>query len=998
VSRVYHLALARSPEERPALLSEACGDDAVLRREVESLLTEGTQPDALQPGGGLRAIATIRSSGSLVGERLGSYVVRSFIGQGGMGEVYKAEDTRLNRTVAIKVLPPEVRHDAGRRDRLEREAKALAALSHPHICPLFDVGHQDGTDFLVMEYLEGETLAARLERGKLPLDQVFRHGVEIADALAAAHRQGVIHRDLKPGNIMLTRSGAKLLDFGLASRPLRDPSSSGIAVVATLTLPGSILGTPRYMAPEQIEGKEADARSDVFAFGAVLYEMATGTRAFDGDSAAAVMAAVLEHEPPALSSREPLSPAAFDRLIRTCLAKNPDARWQSAADLARELRWIATAPAEASGVRDSRERSRLVVSRRDLMWATGATAAALVGGGTGWLLQRTASSRMPDASGSATIVHLPMPVQPAGRYGENSPFSSRPSRTDLAVSPNGELVVFVGRATVDRYSAHQLYLRHLGGQASPIPGTQRAQGPFFSPDGTWIGFWAQRRIMKVRTDGGPTAPVLDLPAPGPFGASWGKDDHIYFSQPLPQESETGIWKVHAAGGAAAVAVTRPELAKRESHVLPHVLPDGRAILFTRIGLGGWEEAEVVLHELDTGESRVLLKGAVDARYVASGFLTYLKMGTLIAELFDLSKHERTGVSIPLAEDVMQAINTINSNSETGAGQYAISPTTLLYVTGGIFPPLEKTVVWLDRQGVATPVPSTERTSVHYRSPRLSPDERRIAVVLPGAATRSTEIWTFPIVPPGEQRLNTRGRRNWPVVWSPDGERLAYSSNESGFANIYVCDASGGDAPVQLTDKRRDQYPSSWVRTSSGKQLLAFVERIGRRHQIWVGSIEGDTLKAKPFLDDPRHSYTHPDLSPDGRWLAYVSNENKMVAVSVRPYPGPGSPIRISSEGGTSPVWVSSGRELVYQANYEFYSVSVRSLDPFRAEPARHIARRVGETHPVYEMSSPVREYDLSRDGQRILIPRLDKSINEPVTHINVVSNWTERLKARAPTR
>ena len=560
------------------------------------------------------------------GTTLGPYEIQSPLGAGGMGEVYKATDTRLDRTVAIKVLLAHVADDPDLRQRFEREAKTISSLNHPHICTLHDIGQQDGIDYLVMEYLEGETLAQRLTKGPLPLDQVLRYATEIADALDKAHRKGITHRDLKPGNIMLTKAGTKLLDFGLAK--LRDPKTAGLSLSqrptqsASLTGEGKILGTLQYMAPEQLEGKDADARTDIFAFGAILYEMTTGRKAFEGGSQASLIHAIMGVDPPAISSLQPMSPRALDQIVKTCLAKDPDDRWQSAGDLGRQLKIIqgGSQPSVAVPVAPTPQRSSW---RQGIPLAVATlVVGSLITGVAAWNLRS------------------PVP-QPLARFvvttPADGPLQTAVAQTDVAISPDGMRILYSGGAEVqDR----QLYVRQLDEiEATPLRGTSGGSSPFFSPDGEWVGFRQDDALKKVSVLGGPPVTICEdcVPGGGLRGASWGTDDIIVFAS-----TGSGVLlRVPAVGGEPEVLATvDPELG--EILYWPEVVPNGHAVLFT-VNRGGVEAVrlptgelvsqgqgfgDIAVLDLETGEQTILVRGGSNPRYSPTGHIVYGVAGTL----------------------------------------------------------------------------------------------------------------------------------------------------------------------------------------------------------------------------------------------------------------------------------------------------------------------------------------------------------------------------------
>ncbi|MDP6580128.1 MAG: serine/threonine-protein kinase, partial [Vicinamibacterales bacterium] len=572
------------------------------------------------------------------GVTLGPYEIESPLGAGGMGEVYKARDTRLDRTVAIKVLPAHIAADPDARERFEREAKAVAALNHPHICTLHDIGREDGTDFLVLELLEGESLAQRLEQGALPPEQALRIGIEIADALDKAHRQGIVHRDLKPGNIMLTKSGAKLLDFGLAKvGPSVQAETVGVTAAptqASLTQAGAILGTFQYMAPEQLEGKDADARTDLFAFGVMLYEMLTGRRAFEAESQASLIGAIMTAQPAPLLDLQPVSSSALQRLVTTCLEKDPDARWQSAGDLRRELMWIAGG---GGGTDPELVAPTLVPEpgwRRVLPW--GVTALAVVATIGLW---STRPSR------NEGLTHVSVGVQPSARLAGQSPYVT--GRTASALTADGRTMFFVGEA--DGEVPVRLYRRDLAQPvAVPVEGTEGGYLPFLSPDEQWLGFYADGRLMKAPIDGGLPVEIMRL-VRRPSGVHWWSDGLIVFDQ------NEGLFQVAADGGTPEVLTEADATQDELRHTLPRMLPGGDAVLFTvQRSLFRWDNAQVVVQSLSTGERTVVVEDGADARYVASGHVVFVRSGTLMAVPFDLGRLESTGGAVALIDGVTQA--------------------------------------------------------------------------------------------------------------------------------------------------------------------------------------------------------------------------------------------------------------------------------------------------------------------------------------------------------
>jgi hypothetical protein len=928
------------------------------------------------------------------GTRLGPYEIVAPIGAGGMGEVFKARDIRLDRSVAIKVLPPEVSADPDRRARFEREAKTIAGLSHPHICTLHDVGEADGATYLVMELVSGETLAGRLEKGPLPLEQALGVATDIADALAAAHRQGVTHRDLKPANVMLTKTGAKLLDFGLAKlsghgeRPAAASLASAPTEMRPLTSEGTIVGTLQYMAPEQVEGKPADARTDLWALGAIVYEMVTGKRAFEGASAASLIAAIMSAQPPALAMLQPLTPPALDRVVTTCLAKDPEARWQSASDVARELRWIGDdrrgPPASAAAARAGGHRPL----RTGLLIVAGVTATSMASAAITWLvLGRLAAT--------AGVVREPLiDTRPADRLqggfaGMASHSISRPARTIVGLTPDGRRVVFGAMAG----ARQQLYMRDLGAaDAKPLPGTEGADGLFLSPDGRWVGFWIGNTLKKVPLDGGgPPVDVCQIQLPYnagqlPYGASWGDDGTVVFA---PRQN-TGLWRVSSQGGTPEV-LTRPGPTEY-SHRLPHVLPGARAVLFTVLEeVSNWDTVRVVIHRFGTPGWTVLVPGAADARYLPTGHLVYFRRGRLMARSFDLDRLEVTGSEVGLVSDVMQATNVTDSNADSGAAQAAVAASgTLAYVEGGEYPDRDRPLVWVDRQGAVEPLTAPPRP---YLGARVSPDGNLVAV----ATTQSqSRVWVHdrrvpgslvPITPP---EITARA-----PLWTRDGTRLVFRASPGGRRGIFWARGDGTQAPQLLTTTEGGPQPASWT---PDDDLLCLQLEAKTGMDIWLLSRKGETWSERPLLATEFREFD-ARVSPDGRWLAYSSDESGRLEAYVRRFPSLEDRRPVSSEGGTNVVWSRDGRELFYVrgASAETQELVVHQVGP---DGAPHpTGRSLFRLAPLRLLTaSPHPGFDITPDGRRFVFVRSPDTPQPPAPNlIHLVYNWFEEVKAKAPT-
>jgi serine/threonine protein kinase len=876
----------------------------------------------------------------LPGRRLGPYEILSAIGAGGMGEVYKARDTRLDRIVAIKVLPTHLADRSELRERFEREAKTIASLNHPHICTLYDTGHQDDIDFLVMEYIEGETLAQRLQKGSLPIQQVLQYAIEIADALDKAHRKGVTHRDLKPGNIMLTKSGTKLLDFGLAKLKQEvAPANVQLSQLPTandpLTAQGMIVGTLQYMAPEQLECKEVDARTDIFAFGAVVYEMATGKRAFEGKSQASVISAIMSSDPLPMSTLRSMTPPALDRVVKTCLAKDRDNRWQTASDLCRELKWIAgesgphTAPvAVASGRKNW---------LKTLLWTGATLAACMIVGLVVWMLKPATPK---------PVTRFTMSLPPGQRLDLGLP---------IAISPDGSRLVY---SAGSNNITTQLYIRAMDGlQAVPIPGTEGAHNPFFSPDGQWVGFNATGKLKKVSLSGGASVYLTDVTAGQVSGTSWGSQGMIAVA---PQTSGP-IYQIPETGGNLE-PLTRLE--KTESgHRWPEFLPGGKSLLFM---LAPNNNPKIVAQTLGTNEHRDLQQAGIFPRYASSGHLVYFQGSNLIAVLFDPQRLATTGAAVPVLQGVLPVGFSFSS---TG---------TLIYISDTVGAGSLK-LVWVDRKGTEQPVPAPAH---NYVLPRVSPDGQRVAA---GIEETDNQIWVYDLGRDTLTRLTFEGSSNNDPVWTPDGKRIVFKGTGN---RLFWQPADGSAAADTLTNSELsgNNVPGSW---SPDGQVLAFME-INPITGYDIFTLPLTDRKPQPFVRTPSLE-TAPRFSPDGHFIAYASDESGRVEIYVRPYPGPGGKWQISTEGGSEPVWNPRGRELFYRTGHKMMAVDVTTQPSFSVGKPRMLFEG-----PYVPTPRSFPDYDVSPDGQRFLMLKPNEQAQAPA-QINVVLNWFEELKQKVPT-
>ena len=903
------------------------------------------------------------------GTKLGPYEIVSRIGAGGMAEVFKARDTRLDRTVAVKVMPQHIAARADLRARFEREARTVSNLNHPNICVLFDIGSKDGTDFMVLEYLEGETLAARIAKGPLPLDQALKFAMQIADALDRAHRNGVVHRDVKPANIMITRESVKVLDFGLAKSAAGKARADDATLTIALTEEGVVVGTPQYMAPELYAGVEGGVNADIFGYGCVLYEMVTGKRAFDGKTRVSVVASVTRAEPPPMSAIMPVTPAALERLVKGCLVKNPDERYQSLWDVLIDLKAIAQGETEVPA------RAR---ASSPFAWMVAASVLAVAVAGLALLDWRRGAQVV-----ASPPSRLTMDIAPAEALGGNREFNTdHPSRPAIAISPDGNTVVFSAR----RGGVFQLYKRTMDRlEAAAMPGTEGAIGPFFSADGQWIGFWARGKLMKISLNGGPAAAICDvLPGGAIWGASWSVANSIVFAV----ARGTSLMQVPAVGGTPQTLL-RSDTAKGEIYASPEFLPDGKTLLFTVRTSDNWEEAQIVVRRLDTGLQRTLFKGGADARYVPTGHLVYMLNAVLMTVPFDARTLELTGPRVAILDGVMQGVNEPNTSAETGMGQFAISASgSLIYASGGIFPPWPAELVSVDRKGTQKELKAPRENA--YYNLRLSPDGQRLAVARPSATSRLTDIWVVDMSRGTLTRLTSQGTNSQPL-WSPDGKRILFGGGIAG-QQIFSVAADGSGAVEPVVTSKNLVRPASWSR--DGK-WLAYLEYRDGNYQIWTRPMSGEG-EPRQFLSSPRFSYTDAEFSPDGRWMVYVSNESGANEVYVQAFPGPGDRHQISSRGGNSnPMWAPNGRELFYTGR------KVGENGPMMAvDVAQGAAFKAGTPHMLFEgswqVSAVVRSYDMTPDGQHFVMSRPGEIPDQKVTKLNVVLNWFDELRKRAP--
>jgi len=904
------------------------------------------------------------------GTKLGPYEILSPLGAGGMGEVYRAKDTRLDRTVAVKILPSHLSDNPEAKQRFEREARSISSLNHPHICVLHDVGSQDGMNYLVMEYVQGETLEARLQKGPLPIKQAIECGVQICDALEKAHRAGIVHRDLKPGNIMLTASGAKLLDFGLAkptaamlgARAVSDkgqltpstPTMNFSALSASpgkLTQQGTIVGTFQYMAPEVLQGQEADARSDIFSFGAVLYEMVTGKHAFEGKSQISVASAILEKDPEPITKVQPMAPAAIDHVVNGCIAKEPDSRWQNAADIARELRWIGSGASGVSPVQSVAPRRRV---RERLLWAAVITALIAV---LAWSIFRQGEP--------ARIVRSYLPPPAEAGFDFTGDLSGPP-----IITTDGTAIAFCARSKKERDS---IWVQSLGDlTAKKLEGTDGASFPFWSADGKFLGFFADGHLKKVAVSGGLVTDLAETP--NPRGGSWNQDNVIIY-EPDYRDS---LWRINASGG-TPVRLTKFEAGQHTTHRWPRFLPDGKHFLFFAINHSGGSQQGIYFGSLEDGSYKHVLDADSDAQY-ASGYLLYHLQSALLAQKFDPSTGKLSGDPIPMA-------NSVEYDSGTWHTSFAASQNGLL-----IYEPGSKTLgtdlLWLDHTGKIER--QVAERAFYKGSGRLSPDGKRLAVSM---GDPQADIWVLDLTRGSRTRLTFGGATYLMPSWSADGQKVIYvrqngttvvtgTSVRARLAN------GGGQEEILMNegDPSQQSHTLLMPELSPDGRYLVHMEQNGPTNAgIWALPMTGDK---KPFpIVQPQTSQSRivqSRLSPDGHWLAYSCTESGREEVYVTHFPSGAGRWQVSQTGGTFPAWRPDGKELFFMGiDSVLHATTVNSKsEEFEFDPVRTLFQ-VNYAIPI---GTP---YDVAPDGQHFVYGTYPEGAPTPMV---LVANWTADLK------
>ncbi|MDH3418491.1 MAG: protein kinase [Gammaproteobacteria bacterium] len=880
------------------------------------------------------------------GIRFGNYEIGDPIGAGGMGEVYRATDTTLERAVAIKVLPASFAEDAVRIERFEREAKTLAALNHPNIAQIHGLEKTDGTTALVMELVEGPTLADRIAEGPIPADEALGIAMQIAEALEAAHGQQIVHRDLKPANVMVRDDGTvKVLDFGIAKAfDIQASSGPGAPAMTTpaVTQTGIILGTAAYMSPEQARGKFVDDRTDVWAFGCLLYEMLTGQPAFAGEDVAITLARILANETDMKSLPAAISPAVR-QTIELCLQKDPNKRIADIRDVKLSLEGAFDTIAAQGGA---------VMTIRQPMWrrallVVAPVLAALVAGFAIW------TSMQPDPEGIRRFDY----DLPSGQRFRELGFRV------IAISPDGSSFVY--------NTTQGLFLRTMEQlEARLIPGTEPASVSLaFSPDGRAVAFWGTTgEVKRISTTGGAAVVIAENVEP-PLGMTWEANGTLLIGQ------AAGIFQVSTNGGVLEQVIP----AQGEVPFGATLLPDGETVLLTSTTTDNWDTAQILAHSLSTGERTVVLNGGSDARYLPTGHLVYALGSGLYAVAFDPDSLTVSGDVVPLVQGV-----TRPNPAVTGTAQYSVADNgTLIYVRGGTTAQANM-LVWVDRDGRELPLTAEPR---NYLYPRISPDGTRIAL---DVRDQELDIWIWDIMREALTRLTFDSGQDEFPVWSPDGQRIAFSSTrDSGSSfetSLFLQAADGTGAVERLADSPGQIFPTGFVADESELIVYGAAESninddIGR---ISLPDGETESLLNSVFGE------TNPELSPDGNWLAYTSNESGREEIYVRPFPDiEAGRWQVSTGGGTQPLWARNGQELFYRSGTEVMAVSTQPGPAFVA----------GNPRPLFEdnyiLGPGGRNFDVSPDGEAFLMIRsLEDATIAP--QIIIVENWFEELERLVP--
>jgi serine/threonine protein kinase len=970
IERLYHEALQRKPDKRGAFLDEACGDDQALRRQIELLLTHEREAENFIEVPALAVAArsmTTRETGLVEGQIFGPYRIQARLGAGGMGEVYKARDTRLDRPVAIKILLPNSSARPDLRERFRREARAIANLNHPNICVIHDVGQQDGLDYLVMEHLEGDTLAHRLERGKLAVGDVVKIALEMTDALVKVHRQGVVHRDLKPGNIMLTTSGAKLLDFGLAKLAPNRAAELAALPDTDITVEGTILGTLRYMAPEQLQAKEADERSDIFSLGTIVYEMLTGRKAFDGKNPASVIAAILEREPEPIPATHDRKVRGLDYVLRRCIAKNPEDRWQTAHDLLLQLRWIVQEDDTPISVSTSRARPSATSVKPVLL--IGALAIIIVAA----VLVAVRTIERPADGG---LVRFPI-------YPPQDRFLSSPAY----VSPDGRTVAYMTR---DEKGDRVVWVRSVDSvDAKPLPGAADAVDPFFwSPDSKQLGFATQTHLKRIPLTDSQAQTLTEVRGVGSGawgGGAWAADGTILFT-PGPDQP---LFRIAEQGGTPSPVTTLDKSRDEVGHFWPQFLPDGKHFLYLARSRNA-EKTAVWVGQLGSNDRTKILDENTLASYAHPGYLLFVRGENLFAQPFDAERLELSGDATVLASGLQ------------GAGWYSVSQAGVLTVNANPNP-RKSQLYWFGRKGEELgSFPSVIAHLATFYTPVISPDGREIAIER-HVPRVGFNIWLldaqhdrpvrFTLQAPQDERaiFGSDGRfisgpHDQTPIWSPDGKLIAFSTEVLPKGWIIRQKRLDSQAEtVDLATLTGESYTDDWSKDGKLIAYESFDQQT--RWDIWLLPV-APAGPPKPLLNS---SFNERQLqfSFDSHWIAYISNQSGRNEVYVQKYPATGEKVQqISTNGGVQPRWSRDGREIFYIApGQKLMSVEIKTTPRFEAGPPSELFQLRLEDQ---SLDTHRNHYDVSADGQRFLIKTFAGEPDSAVIH--VLLNWTAALK------
>jgi serine/threonine protein kinase/Tol biopolymer transport system component len=978
VEEIFDQAIQMEADKRASYLDHACAGDDGLRRDVEQLLASDSSKahsltDAVANAAG-RILAPGESGqtdipADLSGRQIGPYQVIGRIGAGGMGVVYQARDTQLDRMIAIKVLPPALVQDVHRRHRFVREAKAASALNHPNIVTIHAITQADGADCIVMEFVAGKPLNQLIGRRGLAPHDALGYAVQIADALAAAHAAGIVHRDLKPANIMVTEQGTvKVLDFGLAKLTEgiggEDPGRDSAA--GSQTTEGLILGTPAYMSPEQAMGKPVDKRADIWAFGCVLYECLTGRAAFRGEATTEIVAAVLKSEPDWTLLPTEIPPTIRSLLLR-CLQKDPGRRLHDMADARIEIQEPAEPPSSTPPVSRHWSAPRLIAA---------SLLVVVISGFLGMILMRYRSERA-----SGRLVTSAIEVEPG--YVLEKVMRQRPVRTAMILARDGSCLIYGAvPENPDPPGKPRLFRRWLDrGEAEPIQGTEGGMAPFLSPDGKWIGFWAGSKLMKVPFEGGIPQSLVDFPRPiepVQYGATWSGDGRIICS---PYEGR-GLYSISEDGGEAQTLTTPDAKQKEFSHRLPFWLPNGRGLLFTIMRFSHDPQPDLAVLDLKTLRWRVLMTKAADARYLPTGHLVFARQGTLMAASFDLEKQEVIPPATPVLPDLMQALNLPISYYNSGAAQYSVSDAGhLVYAAGGICPDYKSSLITVDP---AIPQRPVLHLTGPYNSARISPDGRFIAYTRIGL---SPGLGIFD----PERAISTHlgdGMAFYPA-WTADGKEITYDLKQPG-SNALFSQPVDKSPPTTLTEGLGCPHPGSW---SPDGRILAFVEHQEREpfnnFDIMLYRPQ-DQERISPFLNT-KNNEAYPEFSPDGQWLAYASDESGKYEVYVRSLADKKVWRQISSAGGWMPVWARSGMQLYYYWEDKFWIADVRTTPSLDSGTPRMLFEFKG-----VGWSTPIRGYDIWPGSRKFLLRRWEIGKDSPVRKMTLVQNWFGELRRLVP--